>query len=200
MKTDPIARRRFFDDLAPTWNQLPNFFSEQERLFTLLPVFPIKAGNSVLDIGTGTGIALKPLLKAVGDAGRVIGLDISSSMVAEARKIHPDVQVGDAHDLPFPPQSFDCVMAFAVIPHLDSPDIFFKQSATVLRPGGHLVVLHFMSRVVCNDFHRKVDTVVEHDMLPSPEKLDRLAEKAGLKPILFEEAEDLFLWIARKPF
>ncbi len=198
MSSATKARQQFFDDLASTWELSPQFALDQERLRTMISSLPIKAGHCVLDVGTGTGIALKPLLEAVGKDGKIVGIDESEKMVAEALKIHFEVIVGDAHNLEFPPETFDNVFAFSVLPHLDKPERFMRQAATVLRSGGHLIVLHFMSWEVCNDFHRKVDTAVENDMLPTPADLARMAAVAGLQPTRFEEAEDLFLWIARK--
>lgn len=199
MKADPVARRRFFDEHAATWNDSPNFRPEQERLRRLLAAGPFQAGQAVLDVGCGTGIALPVLREIVGGAGRVTGLDIAPAMVREARKIHADVLVGDAHALPFPAATFDGVLAFAFLPHLDDPGLFLREAGRVLRPGGHLLVLLFMSREICNDFHRKVGSAVEHDQLPPPEEFDRLAATAGLEPAAFAEAPDLFRWLARKP-
>ncbi len=198
MKTDSVKRKQFFDERASTWNNGPNYLSEQERLGVLLKTFPIKSGARILDVGTGTGIALPALKEIAGDTGQVIGLDVSAAMVAEARKVHTAVEVGDAHELSFPDSRFDAVLAFAVIPHLDDPGRFLNEAARVLKPGGIVIILHFMSREICNDFHRKVGTAVEHDMLPAPEELGEMAFNSGLDPFRFEEADDLFLWIAEK--
>jgi len=191
-------RQKFFNELASTWNNSHRFAHDQQCLIKLIPDLPLFPGNSVLDIGTGTGIALKPLQQAVGPTGKVVGIDFSLEMVKQALIQHSIVLQCDSHYLPFRDRIFNFVFAFAVIPHLDNIPRFFQEINSVLLPEGYLVVLHFMSRKICNDFHRKVGTSVKNDRLPSSAELHRLASKNNMEPIRFVESEDLFLWIAQK--
>src|SRR5205807_1146554 len=61
------------------------------------------AGGRVLDVGTGTGIALELARAAVGDDGLAVGVDLSVAMLRQARKLRPSLSVAaaDAVDLPF---------------------------------------------------------------------------------------------------
>lgn len=63
----------------------------------------------VLDLGCGTGRTTQPLAELGFD---VIGVDLSESMISNARDIHPDqtFQVGDATNLDFPSESFDYIL------------------------------------------------------------------------------------------
>ena len=192
------SRRHFFNQQAATWDDHPKIAEQQARLRELLAGVPVRRGASALDLGCGTGIAIPALAAAVGRIGRVIGLDESSAMIFKACKIHPGVVVGDALELPFTGTIFDFVLAFAVLPHLDDPIRFLVESSRVLRPAGRILVLHFMSRAQCNDFHRHAGSAVEHDILPAPSQLNQWARIAGLEPIQFRESDDLFLWLAAK--
>lgn len=66
----------------------------------------------ILDLGCGTGIEARELAKRVAPQGKVIGLDTSAAMVAEASKrahnlgLALEFQIGDAADLPFPMACF----------------------------------------------------------------------------------------------
>jgi SAM-dependent methyltransferase len=51
-----------------------------------LPLLQLKEGDTVLDVGCGTGLSFEPLLQRVGPGGRVIGIEPSPEMIARARE------------------------------------------------------------------------------------------------------------------
>ncbi len=186
---------RFFDDCADTWDQNPEFSRNQQRLATLIPALDISEGDRVLDVGSGTGIAISPLKETVRENGIVIGLDMSHDMIRNARRRHEQLVRADCHALPFPKYSFDWVFAFAVLPHLKDIPRFFQEAAAVLSPNGRMVILHFMSRAVINDFHRNAGTAVAMDTLPTFDELRAYGTRAGLRQRRCQENENLFLWM-----
>jgi SAM-dependent methyltransferase len=99
-----------------------------------------------LDFGCGVGRVTAPLSRRFGE---VLGLDISPSMVASARKLHADqanltFEVQQSDDLArYPDGSFDLVLCVLVLQHLSSQQAILRylaEFARVLRPGGALVV------------------------------------------------------------
>lgn len=95
-------------------------------------------GKVVLDYGCGDGETSRELL-AQG-ARHVYGVDISETAVALARQrglADATFQVGDAHRLPWPDQSFDVIVGRAILHHLDLP-LATRELVRVLRPGGQL--------------------------------------------------------------
>ena len=109
-------------------------------------------GESILEIGFGTGHCLLALAKAVGSTGHVIGLDISDGMLAIARqrlqaagfgdrvKLH----LGDAAKLDFiPAGSLDGVFMSFTLELFDNPEIpaVLQECQRVLKPGGRLAVV-----------------------------------------------------------
>src|SRR4051794_37013439 len=74
-------------------------------------VLELRAGESVIDIATGTGLMLGSLVDGVGAGGRIVGIDRSSTMLARAvgRAPSPPVELveGDAQALPFADGEFD---------------------------------------------------------------------------------------------
>ena len=108
----------------------------------------LQHGESVLDVGCGTGVFLPGLAAAVGPEGRVVGLDHSAAFLEEARKRLTEASVsdrvelieGDAHHLPFADGAFDAVHCERVLMHLEDPALAIREMYRVVRPGGRVVL------------------------------------------------------------
>jgi ubiquinone/menaquinone biosynthesis C-methylase UbiE len=107
----------------------------------------IQPGQSVLEIGCGVGDLLGPLAELVGPQGRVVGIDISQTMIAEARfrakRAGAPVEflVGDAHALKFTDNEFDHATAVAVWQHLEDPEKALSEAIRVIKPGGRVTII-----------------------------------------------------------
>lgn len=83
----------------------------------------VESGQSVLDIGCGTGSLAIAAKRRVGPSGTVHGIDASPEMIARARKKArtADVDVtftdGVVEGLPFPDGHFDIVLSTLMLPH-----------------------------------------------------------------------------------
>jgi SAM-dependent methyltransferase len=111
-----------------------------ERLVHLAGLEP---GQHVLDIGCGAGAVLIPAARAAGPHGHVTGIDLSPAMAARAAReaahrnlAQVTIQVADAEDPPFPPASFDAVLASLVLYLLPAPQAALLRWRDLLRPGG----------------------------------------------------------------
>ena len=110
----------------------------------------LKAGDTVLDLGCGTGLNQPIIAAAIGSEGRIVGIDASEKMLAQAREraanhgyadkltlIHGDLrQLSQLTDGPF-----DAVIAtliFSVVPDWRS---VFDASLALLKPGGRYGVV-----------------------------------------------------------
>jgi len=107
----------------------------------------VREGGHVLDVGCGTGGGVRALATRFPGVGRVVGIDKSETMVAEAltRTVpdacaHVEFRVADAHDLPFPDASFDAAYSLRVFEIVGEPRRVLAEMARVLRPGGRIVV------------------------------------------------------------
>ena len=111
----------------------------------------IQLGETVLDVGCGTGTLAILVQQRVGRAGRVFGVDPAPKQIARARSkaarrnLPIDFQVGLIEHLAFPDQSFDLVLSTLMMHHL--PDDLKRQGlaeiARVLKVGGRLVIADF---------------------------------------------------------
>lgn len=106
----------------------------------------LEPGNRVLDLGTGTGAAAERAATMVGPAGQVLGVDVSTAMLALARQrmvAHGISNVifreGRAEDLPIVEGSIDAVLASLSLMYVIDRAAAAREIARVLRPGGRLV-------------------------------------------------------------
>jgi len=101
-------------------------------------------GKHILDVGCGGGRWCR-LFKACG--AEVIGIDIQETTIKKNRDIFPDIdfRVMSAKNLDFPDNCFDVVSFITVLQHIPYKDQLtaVKESARVLKDGGHMLVLEF---------------------------------------------------------
>jgi len=193
------SRRHFFDSQATEWDE--KTAADQAHLERLLLPFAYELGRAkeVLDVGTGTGVLVSTLADLTPEA-RVVGLDISRGMLAQARCKHPMVCFvqGDIHALPFEPCSFDLGLCCACFPHFEDKSKALEEIHRALRPGGWLLILHAASRATINAIHARVRGPVARDLLPSTREMVTLLARAGFEEIGVEEGEDRYLAWGRK--
>jgi ubiquinone/menaquinone biosynthesis C-methylase UbiE len=122
----------------------------------------------VLDVGSGTGVALLPAVKAVGPGGLVVGLDPSVEMlrIAQSKKLTPLV-VAEVPGVPFANGTFDVVLANFVVSHFTHYDVALVDMVRVLRRGGQLGVTAWgPSQSVYSEVWREVaGSFVSKDLL-----------------------------------
>ncbi|MGH2584337.1 MAG: methyltransferase domain-containing protein [Dehalococcoidia bacterium] len=102
-------------------------------------------GQEILDVGCGLGHDVRRLAREVGPRGRVVGVDKSEVMIAEARRrtagdMPVAYHVGDATRLAFAGRTFDRCRAERVLMYLPDPAQAIAELVRVLRPGGRLAL------------------------------------------------------------
>ncbi len=110
-------------------------------------VAELRAGETVLDLGSGGGIDVILSAKRVGPTGKAYGLDMTDEMLALARKNAFQAGVdnveflkGVMEDVPLPESSVDVVISNCVINLSTDKQTVFAEIVRVLRPGGRLGV------------------------------------------------------------
>jgi arsenite methyltransferase len=126
---------------------------------------PIESGSVVLDLGCGAGTDLLIAAQMTGPTGRVIGVDMTASMLDRARTSADEMGLGNVelHEglieaVPLEDASVDVVISNGVIDLVPDKDAVFDEIDRVLRPGGRLqladVVIH---HEVSEDARKRID-------------------------------------------
>jgi ubiquinone/menaquinone biosynthesis C-methylase UbiE len=103
----------------------------------------ITRGQHVLDIATGTGMAAIEAAQLVGSEGKVVGVDISTGMLEQAkRKVEAlgfrniQFQLADAEVLDFPENSFDVILCSSAFIWMSDLNAALRLWHRLLKPGG----------------------------------------------------------------
>ena len=150
----------------------------------------IKPGDSILDVGCGTG-EVTLLAKTRAKDGKVYGIDPAPEMILVARnkaarkKLDIDFRVGVIESLPFSDSSIDVVTSSLMMHHLPE-DLKVRGLAEiyrVLRPGGRLLIADFM-RPTGSFLHHLFIAFTRHQRLQKGiEDLQTLLRSAGFNKI-----------------
>jgi SAM-dependent methyltransferase len=118
----------------------------------------LQPGETVLEVGCGTGVLDRWLARHTGRANHIVGMDISRYVLREATALARreglegvvEFREGSAEALPFPENSFDVVMSSTVIQRVNA-DRMLREMVRVTKPGGRVAVVghaHDMPRWV----------------------------------------------------
>jgi len=193
VKRSKSTARMAYDRLSPIYDGLAG--SSETRFMRLgVQMLSIEAGESVLEIGCGTGKALVELYHLVGEAGKVHGLDLSQGMLQKSSDRLSKSGVahgvclleGDGTYLPYQSESFNAVFISFTLELFDTPEIpvVLEECQRVLVPGGRLGVVAMLKTEPPGTIVRLYEWL--HDKLPAyvdcrPIDADTMIQAAGFK-------------------
>ena len=166
------------------------FMRGREGIFRkkVLDLAQLRSGESVLDVGCGTGTLAIAAKERVGPTGAVYGIDASPEMISRATKkaIKAGTEIvfktGIVEALPFPDKSFDAVLSTLMLHHLprEAREQCAREIRRVLKPGGRILAIDFATsgkkKGLLTHFHRR------HGSVKLPEIIAVLSQ-AGLSVV-----------------
>nr|QIY76623.1 methyltransferase domain-containing protein [Streptomyces sp. RLB1-33] len=186
------STRTFFTPRAETWEE--RFAADGPVYAAAVARMGIGAGQTVVDLGCGTGRALPALRAGVGDKGVVLGVDVTAAMLDAAarhgRNEHAALLLADACHLPLSSGSVDGIFSAGLIDHLPEPASALGDWARVTAPGGTLLLFHPSGRVERAARHGRPldpdDPLAETNLRPA-------LDAAGWRLVRYEDARRHFL-------
>jgi demethylmenaquinone methyltransferase/2-methoxy-6-polyprenyl-1,4-benzoquinol methylase len=184
----------FFNSIAEKWDSTIKV--DEKKINKLLSQISITNGESILDIGTGTGVLI-PFYKEINKNGKITGVDISEGMLNVAKR-----KFGQLSNLNFKlldvenefiEEKFDKIVLYSMFPHLNNKvETIKKLVNNNLNKNGKLLIAHSDSREFLNNLHSNADDRVSNDILIDVNKQKEVFEIANLKVINAYEDDEIY--------
>lgn len=191
-----MDERDFFDRLAPTWDA-NEILSTPDHVRHVLSHTGIKHGDSVLDLGTGTGVLLPAIAELTGNNGTITAVDYSTGMldIAQSKFAHltprPKFMCLDFETETIPGE-YDHIILYCVYPHLHTPVDTLKWLRGVnLSDGGTMTIAFPSDEKFINSIHRHKHS--ESDILPPASELAAWLRLNGLSAVVAESTHDNYI-------
>jgi demethylmenaquinone methyltransferase / 2-methoxy-6-polyprenyl-1,4-benzoquinol methylase len=139
--------QELFAPLAETYDRyarLLSFGQDPRWRRFLVSRVDVSASDAVLDVACGTGAVALELMRQYDC--RIVGIDQSAEMLAEARRrlgARVELRQARAEQLPFEDGAFDGLTVTYLLRYVDDPTATMRELARVVRPGGRLAMLEF---------------------------------------------------------
>jgi ubiquinone/menaquinone biosynthesis C-methylase UbiE len=165
-----------------------------ERLEKIVAHGKISRGDTVLDVGSGTGILI-PIIKRYRP-GSIHACDLSEAMLAQLKKNFPYVKtiMADVRDLNLPEGSIDVAFINACYPNIVDKAGTFSNLRRMMKDNGRVVISHPLGK----SFIRSLKEVVSFPLDEFPEKTEAgaLIKPFGFEIETFIDEPELYILVA----
>lgn len=136
----------FAGDIGLWQRKIAEGLEGTSRRLAVLEALSIASGQALLDLGCGGGHLVRDLAFAVGESGRVVGLDASEAQLEAARVLCEGLAIaelieGDATDLPFEEATFDSLASIQMLEYVPDVDSALSEARRVIKPGGKVALV-----------------------------------------------------------
>ena len=159
----------------------------------------LQPGEVVLDLGSGGGIDCFLAAKAVGDKGRVIGVDMTPEMISKSREYaekakfsNVEFRLGEIEHIPAADNSADVIMSNCVINLSPDKPSVFRDAFRVLKKGGRLAVTDVVATAAMPDDVRENIELLAGCVAGAArmDELKAMLEEAGFSSIRINPKEE----------
>jgi len=188
-------QRRYFDQVVDIFEQpLPE--DVVERLEHIVAAGEIREGDTVLDVGAGTG-ALTPMILSYKPA-KIIACDLSGKMLESLKHRYPSVEtyVCDVRDLSLPHESVDVTFINALFGNIADKHSALANLRGIMKPSSRLIISHPQGRMFIEKLKGQVPFSL--DSLPDFLEGDRLLSPYGFEVVKYIDEAKLYIILAKK--
>ncbi|ABK19239.1 class I SAM-dependent methyltransferase [Syntrophobacter fumaroxidans] len=166
-----------------------------ERLRETVKASGLARGETVLDVGTGTGILIGFIVKY--GPSEIHACDLAGNMLRAVKEKFPRVKTHlcDVRDLPLPDDSLDVVFINACFSNIMDKPNALRNLHRMLRCGGRLVISHPLGRGFIVEL--KKHTPFHLDLLPDEAAARTLLEPRGFEIVTFRDEREFYLVVAK---
>jgi len=159
----------------------------------------LKAGEVVVDLGSGGGFDAFLAANEVGNSGKVIGVDMTPEMISKARSNaakanynQVEFRLGEIEHLPIADNSVDAIMSNCVINLSPNKQQVFNDAHRILKPGGRLAISDVVSSTELPDEIKNNHVLYSACVsgASSIETLHDMMQQAGFKNITIEPKDE----------
>ena len=180
---DEIAA--YFDERADSWDE-SGCSGESRVQGAVLSLVDLKPGDTVLDLGCGTGVMVPFYLTA--KAGKIVAVDVSEKMVERAREKfggEPSVELRASDALSLDEgERFDAAVIYNAYPHFPDKLALVEKVYRLLKPSGRFVVAHGSGRDAINRHHEAVAAGVSCGLRAASEESALWADKFEIEALV----------------
>jgi len=197
---DKRVSRQYFNDLAATWDETARN-NDPLKSQTLVKKLKLPSSGWILDVGTGTGVFLPYISRAVNDGCQLVSMDFALNMVtiAKNKKAGQGTKFicAEIESVRFKSALFDAVICYSTFPHFHDKPMALSNIYQCLKPGGSLYICHSASREQINQIHSRIPDLKDH-LIPDDDEMMNLLETAGFIHSEIESGKEFYLVSATK--
>jgi len=168
-----------------------------ERLEKIVEHGKISKGDTVLDVGSGTGILI-PIIRKY-EPGWIYACDLSTAMLEQLNsKKYPDVEtiVADVRDLSLPASSIDVVFINACYGNIVDKAGAFSNLSRMMTPRGRMVISHPLGKAFTRSLSERASFPI--DAFPEKQAAEKLFQPLGFQIETFIDEPNLYILVALK--
>jgi ubiquinone/menaquinone biosynthesis C-methylase UbiE len=140
--------RKYFAAVASRWDRMREGFFDETVANSIMKASDVRPGITVVDVGCGTGFLTRQAAMQMQGKGRLVGVDLSSSMLEKAKEnlnrlallASVEFRVCDAEKIPVQDDFADAVVGNMILHHCSRPKRAISEMTRIAKDGGRIAI------------------------------------------------------------